>query len=216
MTQIEIQEDNDGKRMYMVTLPGLKTRNKRFNYISQETYECLMRHTGGRAGKIYSYEKDYLRWKVNKALSQIGFEPHPKTHDLRKSKAMHEYEDSGKDLRHVMNLLGHADLKTTSGYLLLDQDSLKDEMKSYAKQRAGFSVKNQSHINEEEEPVKKRKKLRRQKKKQDQEEDKGDGGPKCQPTLMEFVGRGENKWKDWIGEQGKRAIQLAASSQHSR
>ena len=148
MTQINIEVDPDGNRMYMVTLPGLKTRKERFNYISQETYECLMRHTRGKAGRIYTFEKDYLCCKVNRALSNLGFVPHPTTHDLRKSKAMHEYEASGNDLRHVMNLMGHTDLSTTSKYLELDEAGLKDEMKRYARERQGFSVKNMGQISE--------------------------------------------------------------------
>lgn len=70
------------------------------------------------------YDTHLSRW--NKGLAALGITSRkPTPHAVRHLFATKAYERSQRNLRAVQELLGHADIKTTAGYIGVDMDTLR-------------------------------------------------------------------------------------------
>ena len=92
---------------------------------SRYSYEVLFLSKNGKPLTRMAY------WVILKRyVTQAGIEKHVSPHTLRHSFATHLL-DGGADLRAVQEMLGHADISTTSIYLHLDRMYLQEVHRSF-------------------------------------------------------------------------------------
>jgi integrase/recombinase XerC len=71
-----------------------------------------------------SYDGHLKRW--NRGKAELGLPKEATPHAVRHWYATTAYRRSGKDLRAVQELLGHADVSTTAGYVGADMEGLRN------------------------------------------------------------------------------------------
>lgn len=85
---------------------------------------------GGKDRPMVPWSDSYLRRRVKRLARMAGLPETTSPHDLRHTAGVLFYEASGKDIRVVQELLGHANVHTTELYTGISQSKLRATVES--------------------------------------------------------------------------------------
>lgn len=70
-----------------------------------------------------------IRYMFNQINTMLNYKKHITPHTLRHAGALYIYKNNGKDLRFIMNFLGHESMETTEQYINYSKEDMKEVWK---------------------------------------------------------------------------------------